>query len=84
VLANGGGGGRAGRGGAGGVLTGARAAAERQCDDEEDRQWLELTTRAKEGTRELGSEGERDGEGRGCSGVYIGAREAPGRGNGRW
>jgi hypothetical protein len=28
----------------------------------------------KEGVRELRSEGERGGEGQGCSGVYIGGR----------
>jgi hypothetical protein len=56
------------------VLTKARAAVERRCDDEEDRRWLELATRAKKGPRELGSEGERGGEGWGCSGVYIGGR----------
>jgi hypothetical protein len=31
--------------------------------------------------RELRSEGERGGEGRGCSGVYIGGRGASERGN---
>jgi hypothetical protein len=54
---------------------------ERRCDGEEDQWWLELAVRVKEGARELGSEGERDGEGRGCSGIYIGGR-GTGRGNG--
>jgi hypothetical protein len=35
---------------------------------EEDRRWLEPIARAKEGTRELGSEGERGGEGWGARG----------------
>jgi hypothetical protein len=61
--------GRAGQGGAGGVLTEARAATERWCNGEEDRWWLELIARVKEGARELGSEGERGSEGQGCSGV---------------
>jgi hypothetical protein len=56
------------------VLTGARAAVERRCDCEEDRRWFELTATTKEGVRELRSEGERGGEGQGCSGVYIGGR----------
>jgi hypothetical protein len=30
---------------------------ERRCDGEEDRCWLELAARAKEGTRELGGRG---------------------------
>jgi hypothetical protein len=50
------------------VLIGARAAAERQCDGEEDWRWLELTARVKEGARELGSEGERGSEGQGAWG----------------
>jgi hypothetical protein len=45
------------------VLTRARTTTEKRCDDEEDRRWLELTTRAKEGMRELGSEGDRGGDG---------------------
>jgi hypothetical protein len=65
------------------VLTGTQAVAERRCDGEEDRWWLELATRVREGVRELKSEGESGGEGRGCSRVYIGCRGAPGRGNGR-
>jgi hypothetical protein len=57
---------------------------ERLCDDKEDRRWLELTVRVKEGARELRSEGERGGEGRACSRVYIGGQGALGRGNSRW
>jgi hypothetical protein len=40
----------------------------------DERWWLEPVARAEEGERELRSEGERGGEGRGCSGVYIGGR----------
>jgi hypothetical protein len=36
------------------VLTGARAVAERRRDGGEERWWLELDARAKEGVRELG------------------------------
>jgi hypothetical protein len=62
------------------VLTGARASAERRRDGGEEQRWLELGVGAKEGTRELRREGERDGEGRGCSSPFIGAEGAPGRG----
>jgi hypothetical protein len=34
----------------------------------------------KEGLRELGREGKRGGEDRGCSSPFIGAEGAPGRG----
>jgi hypothetical protein len=50
------------------VHTEAQAVAERWCDGEEDRWRLELTTRAKEGVRELGSEWERGVEIRGTQG----------------
>jgi hypothetical protein len=59
VLVGDGGGGRAGRGGARGVLTGARAVAKRQRDGGEERWWLELVARVKEGARELGREGKK-------------------------
>jgi hypothetical protein len=54
------------------VLTGGRAVTERRCDGEEDRQWLELVAREKEGARELGSKGERGGEGWVLGGLYRG------------
>jgi hypothetical protein len=62
------------------VLTGARAVAERRCDGGGEWRWLELSTRAKEGVRELEREGKRSGEGRGCSVPFIGAEGASGRG----
>jgi hypothetical protein len=43
------------------VLTGAQEVAERRWDDGEEWWWLELDARAKEGERELESEGERCG-----------------------
>jgi hypothetical protein len=49
------------------VLTGARAVVDRWCNDEEDQWWLEVAARAKECARAIRSEGERGGEGRGCS-----------------
>jgi hypothetical protein len=42
------------------VLTGARAAAEGWRDGGEERRWLELGVRAKEGTKELGREGKKE------------------------
>jgi hypothetical protein len=45
-----------------GAHQGTRA-AERRRDEGEDRRWLELSARAKEGSRELGREGKRGGEG---------------------
>jgi hypothetical protein len=66
------------------VLTGARAAAERRRDGGEDQRWLELDVRAKEGARELKREGNKGGEGRGCSSPFIGAEGAPGRGGCGW
>jgi hypothetical protein len=59
VLTSGARGGQAGRGGARGVLTGARAAAERQRDGGEELRRLELGVRLKEGVRELEREGEK-------------------------
>jgi hypothetical protein len=75
VLTSDGRGGQAGRGDAGGVLTRARAAMERRRDEGEERQRLEL------GVRELGREGKRGGEGRGCSSPFIGGEGALGRGD---
>jgi hypothetical protein len=43
------------------VLTGARVAARRRCDDNKERRQLKLGARAKEGERELRSKGERCG-----------------------
>jgi hypothetical protein len=65
-------------------LTGARMVMERQRDGGDEWQQLELSVRAKEGAKELRREGERGGEGRGCSSPFIGAEGAPGRGNGQW
>jgi hypothetical protein len=53
---------------------------ERRRDRGEDRWWLELGVRAKEGARELRREGNRGGEGRGCLLPFIGAEGALGRG----
>jgi hypothetical protein len=50
------------------------AVAERRRDEGEERRWLEL------GVRELGREGKRGDEGRGCSSPFIGAKGAVGRG----
>jgi hypothetical protein len=62
------------------VLTKARAVVDWRRNRGEERWQLELGTRAKEGARELGREGEKGGEGRGCSSAFIGAEGAPGRG----
>jgi hypothetical protein len=59
MLTGGGGGGWVGRSGSGGVLTEARAATEMRHDRGEERRWLELGVRVKEGVRELGREGEK-------------------------
>jgi hypothetical protein len=45
-----------------------------------ERRWLELIARAKEGAKELGREGMRCGESRGSHHPFIGAGEAPERG----
>jgi hypothetical protein len=63
VLIVDGGGGRVGRGGAREVLTGARAVAKRRRTGGSEQRQLELVARAKEGTKELGREGMRCGEG---------------------
>jgi hypothetical protein len=57
---------------------------ERQGDGGEDWRQLELGARAKEGVRELRGEGNRGGEGWGCSSPFIGAKGAPGRGGWGW
>jgi hypothetical protein len=45
-----------------------------------ERRWLELIAREKEGAKELGREGMRCGESRGSHHPFIGAGEAPERG----
>jgi hypothetical protein len=55
-------------------LTGARAAVERRHDGGDERWWLELSARVKEGARELEREGKRGGEGQGCSSPFYRAR----------
>jgi hypothetical protein len=57
------------------------AVVERRRGDRDERWRLELIARAEERERELRSEGERGGEGQGCSGVYIGGWGASERGN---
>jgi hypothetical protein len=79
-LAGDGGGGRAGRGRAREVLTGNGGVAERRRTGGNERQRLELVTRAKEGVKELGREGMRCGESRGSHRPFIGAGGAPERG----
>jgi hypothetical protein len=49
-------------------------------DGGEERQWLELVARAKEGAKGLGREGKRCGEVRGWCSPFIGAKGALGRG----
>jgi hypothetical protein len=71
VLTGGGGGG--GRGKLDEVVSeGFPPEQERRCDSKEDWQWLELTAKAKEGTRERG------GEGRGGPGMPGGLYRRPG------
>jgi hypothetical protein len=53
-------------------LTGAQAAVERRCDGGDERWWLDLSVRVKEGARELEREGKRGSEGWGCSSPFIG------------
>jgi hypothetical protein len=80
VLAGDGGGGRAGRGDAREVLTGDGGVAERRRIRGNERRWLELVARAKEGAEELGREGMRCGESRGSHRHFIGVGGAPERG----
>jgi hypothetical protein len=58
------------------ALTGARAAAERRCNDSRERQWRKLNARAEESERELESEGRRCGLLQGCALPFIGVRKA--------
>jgi hypothetical protein len=80
VLAGYGGGGQAGRGGAREVLTGDGGVAKRWRTRGNERRWLEIVARAKEGVKELGREGMRCGESRGSHRPFIGAGGAPERG----
>jgi hypothetical protein len=59
------------------VLNRAQAAVERRCDDGEERRRLELGTNAKEGERELKSEGDRCGELRGVEVTFMVVGRAP-------
>jgi hypothetical protein len=63
-LVDDGGGGRTGRGGARELLTGDGVGMRWHTGGNE-RRWLELIARAEEGTKKLGREGTRCGEGRG-------------------
>jgi hypothetical protein len=80
VFTGDGGGGQAGRGGAREVLTGDGGVAERRRTGGNERWWLELVARVKEGAKELGREGMRCGEIRGSHRPFIGAGGAPERG----
>jgi hypothetical protein len=80
VLAGDGGEGRADRDGAREVLTGDGGVAERRRTGGNERRWLELVARAKEGVKELEREGMRCGESRGSHRPFIGAGGAPERG----
>jgi hypothetical protein len=80
VLTNDEGGGRAGRGGAREVLSGGGRVEERWRTGGNNRQWLELIVRAKEGMKELGKEGMRCGESRGSHCPFLRAGGAPERG----
>jgi hypothetical protein len=62
------------------VLTGDGGVAKRRCIGGSERRRLELIVRAKEGSKELGREGMRCGEGRGSHRPFIGAGGALGRG----
>jgi hypothetical protein len=55
------------------VLTGDGGVAERWRTGGNERRWLELVARAKEGAKELGREGMRCGESRGSRRPFIGA-----------
>jgi hypothetical protein len=79
VLAGDGGGARAGRGGGREVVTDDGGVAERWCTGGNERRWLELVARAKEGAKELGREGMRCGESQGSHRPFIGAAGAPER-----
>jgi hypothetical protein len=62
------------------VLTGDRGVATRRRTGGIERWRLELIERANEGTKELGREGMRCGEGQGSHHPFIGAEGAPERG----
>jgi hypothetical protein len=59
-------------------------AAERQRDGGQERRRLELGARAKEGVRKLRREGERGGEGRGCSSPFYRGEGSVGKGWPGW
>jgi hypothetical protein len=80
VLVGDGGGGRAGRGGARVVLTGDGGVATRRRTGGNERRQHELITRAEEGTKKLGREGMRCGEGQGVSSPFYRGRGASERG----
>jgi hypothetical protein len=61
-------------------LTGVRAAALRSSDGSEERRWLQLVARVKEGARGLGREGKRWCEVRGWCSPFIGAGGSTGEG----
>jgi hypothetical protein len=63
------------------VLTSDGRVAERWHTGGNERRWLELVARAKEGAKELGREGMRCGESRGSHRPFIGAGGAPERGS---
>jgi hypothetical protein len=84
VLTGDGGGGRARQGGARGVLTGARAAVERQHGRGEEWRRLELSVRAKEGARELGREGKKERSGPGVLIAFYSGRRSAGEGWSGW
>jgi hypothetical protein len=60
------------------VLTGSPTVAKRRCNDDEERWRLELNARAKEGKRELKSEGERCGMLRGVELTFYSGRGSVG------
>jgi hypothetical protein len=62
------------------VLTGDGGVAKRRRTGGNERRWLELVARAKEGVKELRREGMRCGEIRGSHRPFIAAGGAPERG----
>jgi hypothetical protein len=62
------------------VLTGDGGVVERRRTGGNERRWLELVVRAKDGAKELGREGMRCGQSQGSHRPFIGAGGAPKRG----